>query len=543
MAEDNYGVNPSTSRERRLTGIVSEKKSADSKILKVFINELTPVESGKLEAKTKNYATSGGTGGHSGSTTAANHVIAHYKGDSANRRYCPDVVEGEEVIVYTDVSNSSIWYWEATNKDKKQRTDGERVGEIANNAQNPEDLNEENTYGWEANTKGKYFKIYTSKSNGEKFQYNILIDAGHGKLQICDDDENRIEIDSNIPRLLMKNKNGCYYEMSENNVNLVAVEDLFLKGGRQVIFETPAFTFANNMGGAGVAIWNFNEMVLNGKSFIVNAPCAGIYGHVEIPALLANHINTGSLSECGGIVGMASAGGFLGSITESIPGADDLTNAVTNGIGGTVSGGIGSIANSAAGSIAGSVGGAVSGMSAGGMNLGNIASQASGMAGNIQGSISGAVNSGMSAAGGYVSGLTRSIARSMYNEVPNQSVKEVKSKIGSIQTGIQAISPFGLHLGGTYKNAAINIANGATSLANNFPSMYGDIMPNRHCAAWENMLASVQSISQAISGICGDLVRIDSIIGYGNSAASILANAAEAVAHAEASYMEFNRGI
>lgn len=429
---DSYGVNPSGNREMRFTGVAAEDKEPGSKILKVRISELTPVASGQLKANDKDYSVSGGSGGFSGNAKAADYVIATYKGDASNRRYCPDVVLGEEVIVFTDARNDSIWYWEATTKDQKQRTSGERVGEIANNAQNPEDLNESNTYGHEANTKGKYYKIYTSKSNGEPFAYSILIDAGNGVLTIADDDENKIELDSNIPRIVIKNKNGCFIEMSQNNINVTAVDDLTLKAGRQVILETPAITLENQNGG-GAAIWNVNQIQFNTQSFTVNGSCIGMYGHMEVPTIVANFINSGSYSDCGGI-----SGGSMRSMA------------------------------------------------------------------------------------------VMSLMRSAPMGVRSYTMPE---------------SPFGVDLTGTYAGPQINIMDGSVSLGANTPNMYGSIMANRHCAAWENMLASVKHLQASLATVAEDLVKIDGVIGYGNNASNVLSEAASAVSEATASKMEMNRGI
>lgn len=430
---NNYGINPSGNREMRFTGIVAEDKDPGSKIIKVYIPELTPASSGELKANDKEYSISGGSGGFSGTVKAADYIVATYKGDTSNRRYCPDVVKGEEVVVYTDARNDSVWYWEGTTKDQKQRTNGERVGMIANNAKNPEDLTEENTYGHEANTQGKYYKIYTSKSNGEKFAYSILIDAGHGVVTIADDDENKIELDSNVPRILLKNKNGCFVEMSENNVNITAVDDMTLKAGRQMILETPAITVENQNGG-GAAIWNVNEIQFNTQSFTVNGSCIGMYGHMEVPTIVSNHINSGSYSDCGGI-----SGGSMKSFA----------------------------------------------------------------------------------------------ARSMMRSAPRSFMRAYQ----------EPVSPFGVNLKGTYNGPKINIKNGAVTSAGNTPNMYGAVMANRHCAAWEDTLAAVQDLQSALNTVAQDLISIDSVIGYGNNAGSVTAAASSAVANETNAKMELNRGI
>ena len=430
---DTFGVNPSGNREMKFTGVAAENKSPDSKTLKIRISELTPIASGALKANDKDYSVSGGSGGFSGNVKAADYIIATYKGDTSNRRYCPDVVLGEEVIVYTDSRNDSIWYWEPTTKDQKQRTDGERVGEIANNAKTPEDLNESNTYGHEANTVGKYYKIYTSKSSGEKFAYSILIDAGHGIVTIADDDENKIELDSNVPRIVIKNKNGCFFEMSQNNVNITAVEDMTLKAGRQMILETPAITVENQLGG-GAAVWNVNQVQFNTQSFIVKGSCIGMYGHMEVPTIVSNRINSGSYSDCGGI-----------------------------------------------------------------------------------------------SAGGMRSVAARSMMRS--------------SPVGFARAYTDPVSPFGVDLNGTYGGPTINITNGAVTLGAANPNMFGAVMANRHCAAWENTLAAVQNLEASLKTVAQDLTSIDGVIGYGNSASAVVASAAAAVENETAAKMEYNRGI
>lgn len=289
-----FGNTASGNHITEYRGEVMEDKKDGAKEIKVFVKELLPAYAGKITAADKEYSVSGGSGGYAGTVKAVNYIIATWRGDDTNRRYPPDVKAGEQVRVYSN-QDSDVWYWEATARDDKLRRT-EKVGQVAANTPEPSDLNEGNTYGWEADTKEKKtLKIYTSTSNGEEYKYTIVFDAANSTITVCDDGDNEFRVESKVPRVMMKNRDGCFVDLAKKNITIQAVEDLLFKAGRQVVWDFPAMTLMNTTGG-GATVWNLKEFAINAQSFMVNSGCIGLNGAVEAQNIVSGDVHAASYS-------------------------------------------------------------------------------------------------------------------------------------------------------------------------------------------------------------------------------------------------------
>src|SRR5574344_594950 len=271
-------------------GIVVEDKARDSKEIKVYVKELLPFYSGKIEAKEQ----VGNANGRSVKNT--NYVKAIYFSDDTNRYMPPDVKKGEQVKVFC-YADADTFYWKSIGRDDKLRRH-EQINTLVANSDEPQDVNDDNAFGLTMDTHEdkKIVKLFTSKSSGEKFKYTITLDAKANFIHICDDDDNEIRIDSEIPRILMKNKKGALVDIAEENVIVCAPQDLTLKAGRQTLIDTPIITMDH--GGVGTSVMNMNNMTLNGKSVVINSPCIGLQGAVETSSIVSGTVvATGYRSE------------------------------------------------------------------------------------------------------------------------------------------------------------------------------------------------------------------------------------------------------
>jgi len=298
MNDGNYG-----NKKIEYYGIVLEDKKDDSKEIKVYIKELLPTYSGDIKAKEKDYNVSGGKSGYAGTVKAVNYILAIYDGEVSNEKKVPDVKKGEQVRVYC-YSDSDIYYWTATARDGKLRRT-EKTGIVAANTNEPADLNDSNTYGLELDTKeAKRIKIYTSQGSGEKHQYTIILDAANSNISISDEDDNLIKIETEVPRILLKNKEGTFVELAKKNITMVAVEDINIKAGRQMVIDAPAWSFKNKKGG-GSTVWEASEVAINAKSVMFNSECISLNGAVEAKNIVAGPVHSTGYSTVGGLSGFS----------------------------------------------------------------------------------------------------------------------------------------------------------------------------------------------------------------------------------------------
>lgn len=276
-------------------GIVVEDKARDSKEIKVYVKELLPFYSGKIEAKEQ----VGNANGRSVKNT--NYVKAIYFSDDTNRYMPPDVKKGEQVKVFC-YADADTFYWKSIGRDDKLRRH-EQINTLVANSDEPQDVNDDNAFGLTMDTHEdkKIVKLFTSKSSGEKFKYTITLDAKANFIHICDDDDNEIRIDSEIPRILMKNKKGALVDIAEENVIVCAPQDLTLKAGRQTLIDTPIITMDH--GGVGTSVMNMNNMTLNGKSVVINSPCIGLQGAVETSSIVSGTVVATGYSTHSGSMG------------------------------------------------------------------------------------------------------------------------------------------------------------------------------------------------------------------------------------------------
>lgn len=229
---------------------------------------------------------------------------AKWKPNGTNRTTPPDIRRGEKVEIWR-YADTDKYYWSVMGSDDEKRK-LETVVHSYSGTQDEEekDVNPENSYQTEVSTHKKLMRITTSKKNGEKVGYTVLLDGGNGLFGIADDMGNFIQMDSEAEELTMQNKTGTFINMIKDTINVNATKDLNIEaggninikaGGKVVInaggsyeLSTPTYTAkttsynintsslgmsfsSGNMGGGGSATmggtWNFGDSISHkGKS-------------------------------------------------------------------------------------------------------------------------------------------------------------------------------------------------------------------------------------------------------------------------------------
>src|SRR5690606_3791141 len=123
----------------------------------------------------------------------------------SNRRTCPNVRRGEELILYTLADSNKI-FWTPRNKKSGLRCKETAVWAFAaTEEEGDKALDDENSYIVEVSTHRKVILISTSKASGEKSRFFVQLNAGEGIATLADDCDNEVTIDSLTPRISLIN--------------------------------------------------------------------------------------------------------------------------------------------------------------------------------------------------------------------------------------------------------------------------------------------------------------------------------------------------
>lgn len=286
-------------------GIVLEDKLPNEETIQVQLTELTPFVDGDVEVKTNMIKVGDSDTNTFENVEVSNAITATYFSFITNRDYTPDVKKNEQVLVFR-YGDSRQYYWFPLGRDDYLRRTERYTIRVSDNLTIPQGLSDNNCYTLELDTKYKgHILLKTAKTSGEQFQYQIKIDTINSTINICDDNNNQILLDSKVPRVLITNKEGTRIDAVKKNINLIAPEDIIIKAGRQILIDTPNITTANQTGD-GACILNTKNMSINGSgSVVIKSPSIGLDGSVVAKNVIANHVQSGGYSTGGGSVGSA----------------------------------------------------------------------------------------------------------------------------------------------------------------------------------------------------------------------------------------------
>ncbi len=260
------------SNVKMFIGVAVEDRQLKSRELKVFLRELSPYSAGDLKDSTasETYIIKGTEGSLSGNVKTTNCVTADYFGLNSNRSFPPDIVTGEQVLVF-QYADEDKYYWLSAGRDDNLRH-GELVRFAASDDMgNVKTLNEDNTYFIELDTKlTKRMRLHTAKSDGEAHSYDITIDAKNSFVSIRDDAGNSIELLSDVPQIKLTNNEGSIVDLNGSNVSVIAPETVLIRAGRELIMKAPLITRTGNTVATGNVSTTGNsttngEVVTKGK--------------------------------------------------------------------------------------------------------------------------------------------------------------------------------------------------------------------------------------------------------------------------------------
>lgn len=213
-------------------GLAVEDRASKSRMIKVFLREMSPFAGGDIGDKTQNetFSTVDEKGNKTpGKVSTTNCIVADYFGMNSNSAFPPDIVAGEQVIVL-QYADEDKYYWMSAGRDDNMRKGELARWSVSNDKSTSKELSEANTYFAELDTKlAKRIRLHTSKSNGEAFGYDIVIDAANSNINITDDAGNSIVILSDQSVVQMKNASGSAVCLNKEMIQLMASGTVYIK--------------------------------------------------------------------------------------------------------------------------------------------------------------------------------------------------------------------------------------------------------------------------------------------------------------------------
>lgn len=225
---------------REYHGYAAADKEQDSRELYVYSEELLPFLRGEIKAVEvdNDVKTSSGTDSYSGQVKTTNVLKCVYRDDTSNRAFPPDVRKGEQVIIFNQ-GDTDTWYWKSEGRnDNSRRLETVRYHANAT-LDNAAELNDDNTYFLELDTRRhKRVRISTSNADGEEHRYLFQLDAENSQVFLGDDYGNQFWIDSNHPRLCMKNHDNSLIDLNMKNIIIACEDDITImaKNGKCTIY-------------------------------------------------------------------------------------------------------------------------------------------------------------------------------------------------------------------------------------------------------------------------------------------------------------------
>lgn len=193
-------------------GIVVRDKERNSDTIEVYPVEELPLAQGDLK-ETTNYdqtMTDSKNVPVQGKIEGKNYLTAKWiPFGHSNRITPPDVYANEHVILFRFADNEE-YYWTTIYREPMFRRLETVCYMYSNLKEKMQEFTKESSYWFEVSTHDKKVQLHTSKSNGERYEYDVIINTGENYLIIKDSDDNFIRIVSTQDKIQLKaNKIIC----------------------------------------------------------------------------------------------------------------------------------------------------------------------------------------------------------------------------------------------------------------------------------------------------------------------------------------------
>lgn len=225
-------------------GVVAANKALDTTIIEVTPMEEFPMIDGELNNnQTVEEAQGVDIDGQSYTTkvTTTNVIKAEWlRFGASNRMTSPNVRRGAGVAIY-QFGNSPKYYWNTLKNDSDLRKLETVIWAFSGTTDESAKTDATNSYYFEVSTHTKQIRVHTSQSNGEKYGYDVTINADQGYVSIQDTIGNEFKLESLMEHLYMLNPTGSIIEIQKGIANILTPEQINLKTS-QSTWVTDKFT-------------------------------------------------------------------------------------------------------------------------------------------------------------------------------------------------------------------------------------------------------------------------------------------------------------
>lgn len=157
----------------------------------------------------------------------------------SNRRTAPNVRRGERVIIWQYADDNDTYYWSTLGMDDHLRKLETVVYSFSGTRDEASDsFSPENCYSLEVSTHEGRITLTTSKANEEFCIYAIQINPKDGRILICDELNNEIELNSKETIISFTNADGTTVQLDKKKIYAYAPDQIHLKADNAIIMQT-----------------------------------------------------------------------------------------------------------------------------------------------------------------------------------------------------------------------------------------------------------------------------------------------------------------
>lgn len=205
--------------------------------LEVFASEISQFADGGITNRGQRQETRGvdssGVEYASSEVTSSTINAVWRSGGESNRRTCPNVEAGEEVIIYT-YADTGKFFWEPRNTNSHARKVETACYAYAADPSGDENTQRtpENSYIFEVSAHKKIITLSTSDKNNEMAKFTFQLNGGEGYATLQDDNNQEITINPVENRISMINAEDVEVHLIGQNliVNVPADETHTVEG-------------------------------------------------------------------------------------------------------------------------------------------------------------------------------------------------------------------------------------------------------------------------------------------------------------------------
>lgn len=176
----------------------------------------------------------------------SNSIVAEWLPLDSNRVEPPNIRRGERVLLW-QFGDTDKYYWTPTGFDDNVRRKETFIFRLSNtDDETDKTITPDNSYWFEMSTHRKQITLSTSKSAGEAYGYTVQIDTDAGRVTICDDANNFIELSSADKKITLCNADDTHVVLDKTNITMNASDTVKITCKNYLVNATNAIINASS---------------------------------------------------------------------------------------------------------------------------------------------------------------------------------------------------------------------------------------------------------------------------------------------------------